>query len=243
MTLLEELQPFFDYMELDPIKARIIIRELEEQEHINTRQQLFLLEGKSWKHIAMMDVVVRDALEAWINDDLQPIPQIDDITLDRIVEPIGERVSWSTEKCVDHVILLSNLGISKFKHLRPLKKGTLYRTGLPVLLIQELKAQTKTVLNSARYQASGPVYKLPIVGEKVIETMSPDIISGLAKFAIKDERRMVRQIEGLSYEYDRKCPHKGADLTYVRLHSIPYFYSLGPYRRRYFDLPKAQMEV
>lgn len=216
MTLAEDLQPFFDYIELLPAKAQLVVNDLEEKEQIRTKHQLFLLDDKSWKNIAIMDTIVRDAMEAWINDDLQPLPEIDEVRLENVVEPICERVSWCLDECSDQLILLSNLGISKFKHLRPLKKETLYKAGLPVLLVQELRAQTKIILESARYQASGSLFKLPIVGvEPEKSTIAPDVLSGMAVFAIKDDRRMVRQIDGRSYEYDRKCPHKGADLTYV----------------------------
>jgi len=207
-----------------------------------------LLDDRSWKNLTFLDLVVRDGLEAWINDEMKPVSEIDNLPLDFMLSSICERVGWDMEYCVNMLVILGVVGITKFKHLRVLKKKTLYHLGLPVLLVQELRAEIKTVMNSiqAKPSSSGsaPAFKLPIVGQP--STYTDSVTGQMGKMAILEGDRVVREIGGRTYEYDRKCPHKSADLTYVCPISLRMFSanrSVGASGGRHIDLPKAQVEV
>lgn len=51
MVLVEELEPFFRFMEVHESKTRMILDELQQKELIQSKSQLFLLEDKSWEHV------------------------------------------------------------------------------------------------------------------------------------------------------------------------------------------------
>lgn len=219
MPLEEQLRGFAKFWELGEAKFRLILTDLEEQEFITSKQQLFRLDDKSWKNIAIMDMLVRDGLEAWINDELQPIPELDSTPIDSVLERLVTRVGWSPEEASNLVILMGSLGITKFKHLRPLKKKTMYKVALPVLLVQELKQEVKDMLKARSFEDTENItsrFRLPIVGSADSRTPTEDLSDRLAtRFTIKSGNRVVREIGGRTYEFDQKCPHKSADLTHA----------------------------
>ena len=104
------------------------------------------------------------------------------------------------------------MGIAKFKQLKPLRKKTLYALGIPVLLSQELRGEVKRITQSTAEIKPASCFRVPSVG-------GPAPVGGLttemAGFSIATLNRVRREINGMTYEYDRKCPHKGADLTFV----------------------------
>lgn len=193
----------------------------------------------------MTNLVVRDALEAWINDEIVKDDAIDNITIDTILETVHVRCEWAIDQVASIVILLTNIGIAKFKQLKPLHKKTLYALGIPVLLAQELRGEVKRISQSdagkqPTHTTSG--FRLPIVG-------GPSPIGGLttemAGFTITAGNRVRREINGTTYEYDRKCPHKGEDLTFVPFEclKISLIMLVGCCGGKVSDLPKAQVEV
>lgn len=199
--LAEELGEFWAYFEVEPAKAAAVVQELEAREFITTKGQLFRLEDKAWKQIALADRVVRDCLEAWVNDAVKRDAH-EDMDVGYLVDGIRQQAGWGEGQLAQLAILLSSLGITKLKHLRYVKKNTLFKLGLPVLLVQELRSKVKA------YQPTGGLgFILPIVGDA---TLKAPIEHGMQALTLD---RAVQQVGGKRYEYDRKCPHKAADLT------------------------------
>lgn len=56
MELYAELRSFFEYFEVDEEKARSFCSELNSDEMITSKHQLFLLDNKSWKNVNVQEI-------------------------------------------------------------------------------------------------------------------------------------------------------------------------------------------
>lgn len=214
-SLAEDLQDFKQYFEFTDASVSVAIEELRRKEFITKKAQLFRLDDTSWKCISMTNLVVRDALEAWINDEIVKDECIDNIMIDSILETVHVRCQWDIDQTASIVILLTNMGIAKFKQLKPLRKKSLYALGIPVLLAQELRDEVKCITKRSpcgQQSISSAGFKLPIVGGP---TPLGNLTTQMAGFSMTTSNRVKREVNGKTYEYDRHCPHKGADLTFV----------------------------
>lgn len=172
-------------------------------------------------------LVLRDGLEAWVNDELKP-EEKDNDEIDMILTSAVKKLELNDNQ--QNIILskILDTGIKKYKHLKVLRKKTLYKLGLPVILVQELRNEIKATRKSSQSSTSLP-FCLPIVSasgrqanrEKDAEKNMADLSLGLTNFATVGDR-VVREVDGIKYEYDRKCPHKQADLTFVSLQHVLY---------------------
>lgn len=150
------------------------------------------------------DMVARDLLEAWVNDEVRKDTQWPSI--EEIMNPIVKRLGWDSDQESRALGWLKSTGLDRSKILAYLGKKTLYKMGLPVLLAQELRRELKTLGGKGQFQ-------LPIVG-------MPPSVSGLSILETVPQSRVRRTIDGKTFEYDRLCPHKAADLTCVHLYCV-----------------------
>lgn len=142
------------------------------------------------------DLVLRDLLEAWINDDVVIDNETTPISV--ILDRISKRLGWSSQEVEVATLKLSQIGDDCLPYLG---KKTLFKLGVPVLLVQELRRELKVDKKAS--------FRLPIVGELSALTLGKSGVAGLG--------RVQRRHAGCTYEYDRLCPHKLADLTGVTI--------------------------
>jgi len=140
------------------------------------------------------DLILRDLLEAWMNEDVAMDTETTPISIH--LDRISKRLGWSSKDLEFATLKLSHIGDDCLPYLA---KKTLFKLGVPVLLVQELRRELKV-------DKKAP-FRLPIVGDLAALTLGKTGVGSLG--------RVQRRHAGCTYEYDRLCPHKLADLTGV----------------------------
>ena len=160
----------------------------------------------------------------------------DDVTVEELLQSISAK--FDPHFITSQIQILNDRGLTHLKHFKGLKKKSFYDLGIAVLIAQELRKEVKRYIegkakvkldlspSDALSNMSLSDFRLPIVGSQQAKAlMSASPLSGdtptnlsmtsAIPFEVLPGDRVVRQVDGERYEYDRKCPHKGVDLSTV----------------------------
>jgi hypothetical protein len=158
----------------------------------------------------------------------------DDTTVEDLFQNIA--VKFDSQFITSQQQALKSRGFTHAKHFKGLKKKTFYDLGIATLIAQELRKEVKRCFegkSKAEYELPSEAlsnmtlseFKLPIVGSiQAKALMSASTLSGDSgtltmtsgvSLEMSSADRVIRQVDGKTYEYDRRCPHKGVDLATV----------------------------
>lgn len=163
----------------------------------------------------------------------------DDTTVEDLFQSIS--VKFDSQFIAYQLQSLKSRGFTHAKHFKGLKKKSFYDLGIAVLIAQELRKEVKRCFerkSKAKYELPSEAlsnmtlseFKLPIVGSiQAKALMSASTLSGDSgnltmasgvSLEVSSADRVIRQVDGKTYEYDRRCPHKGIDLATVLLFAL-----------------------
>lgn len=175
-----------------------------------------------------IDPVWKDRMQAEIEGYFGP-HRNDDVETKELVEKAGNSARLTEQQVEFHTHHLVSHGFTRLKHFKGLRKPSFYHICSSVLMAQELRKEVKKRLGEKPPETlvegmtglSIGTFKLPIVGslqaKELLAGAQVASVTAHTTFEVSQTTmdRVIRQIDGKIYEYDRLCPHKKADLSQV----------------------------